>query len=697
MFFDAKRNLFLVSLIWLVLWVIPWGKIPLIQENLLLVFSVDMFRLGLALGLFIAPGALLFLLLKQSGEETFFSLGFIPIGFALSVALIELIGLMGRLASFSFPLARGLFGIVGAAAFALALKQGIGLRREWIDEVIRHVFQNSQLLLALILAFFLTLHDYQFFIDDTTYGAYLTNWQYSSRLGFMNIVHEAYSIEISRFWLAMFPMSQSLLAAISGVPGLLLLGNYLELFLAPLAVITLYWFVLTLGGSRRMAGLAALIQVTLFAWMQGKEWPIGTWFYQSLSEDKVAAVFLLSPVFFFLALDFLRRPSGRALALVALCGVGIMLAHPVILFLASAIAAGMAIGAWVSKQTRWRAILLLGMILVALMSPFAIIRLSDRSGEIAGPYNGKEAASTFMIDQYTNVVSDVFYGLNPGVLKFIDFPIEGVGYMVYQWIRTIPFYLLLLAGILALARLKQGPLYWYLAVSILLVFLAAIPYTGWILGYFVSARLISRTAWFAPLGLSAAILLLSARDWLACSKIGAQLLLSHRRRLLFLATALCAVFSTPFTVLTASRLPAYFDLLDDSLQRVQIGSYIDRYSNGPVMVIALEYADILLLPSVSANARLISFREELDYNGFNNFMPLEQIHERIYASNTIRSLETTEPVGEKCKLLQEYEVKFVIAPVEDVSPYRSSVRACGLEAEIVFETGDLVLLEFTVD
>jgi len=51
-------------------------------------------------------------------------------------------------------------------------------------------FRNLPLLLAFFMILLVAFNEHLFFIDDTTYLAYLTNWQHSQRLGFENIVHE---------------------------------------------------------------------------------------------------------------------------------------------------------------------------------------------------------------------------------------------------------------------------------------------------------------------------------------------------------------------------------------------------------------------------------------------------------------------------------------------------------------------------
>ena len=696
-FLRSKRNLLFIGLLWILLWVIPWGKLPTVQENLYLAFFTDMIRLGIAIGTFIVPGVLLFLLLRNHSDPVNDRAGIVPIGFALSVFIIAVVGLLGRIAGFSFGLVRNLFAFIGMAELILLMFFGpdLVISKDWLRQSFRDVVQNPPLLFAIILATLVTCHDSLFFIDDTTYTAYLTNWQHSGHLGFYTIVHPANVVEYARFWLAMYPMGQALLSDLSGVPGLLLMGNYLELFLVPLAVIVSYWFARVLGLSRKAAGFSVLIQISLYTWMIGSQWPVGTWFYESLAEDKVSVVFFLAPVFFAMVLRFIQKPTRSSRLLVIFSGLGITLTHPAMLFFSYSIVALVVLFAFLSRKASLRQVVEILMIGVALMMPYAPIRISDRTGEISGPYNGEQASTSFQIDRYTNVVSDVFYGLNPEVLMFIDIPTESDLHRAFQFFRVIPMILGALGGVIALRRVKQGPIYWYVFSSSLLVLLAALPYTGWLLGYFVSARLISRVSWFSPMGLAGVLVLKSIIDWLKtrATMDGKQAIVAERRRVLR-GLMLIFIFVSPVLVFSVSqRLPLYFGRLEHNKQLAEIGAFIDENTVAPTTVIAINYRDIQLLPAVSAHINLISFREELDYNGFNNFMSLEEIHHRIYASNTIRSLDAGISMDTRCKLIKEFGVRFVVVPSEDAEEYKSIVSECG-SVETVFSTNDLVLMEF---
>ena len=698
-----NKAILAVGLTWIVLWVVLWKNILSFESNLYVIFIVDMLKLGVALGMFILPGALLYVLLRQENDPLFDDpWGILPIGFALSVTIIAMIGILGRLLGFSFVLVKTIFMLVGLGELILLVffKPNFAMRKEYFFELFRNIFENIPLLLALILATSMTFNEYLFFIDDTTYLAYSTNWQYAAHLGFNNIVHQVNLVEHERFWLALYPMGQALLSDLSGVPGILLFSNYLELFLVPMAVITAYWFACVLGLSRRAAGLSALIQILLYTWMIGESWPVGFWFFLNLIEDKVSAVFLLAPVFFVFVLKFLQAPVRNNVALVFLIGIGLVLTHPVILFFSCAIAAGLGVFSWLAKRTGWREMWQLAVVFFALLLPYLAMRLYAHPSQSGITFDAESVSTTFQVERYVNVVNDVFYGLNSEVLKFFDIPPENSMHSAFQIFRLFPVILALIAGILAFIRLKDGALYWYILTCVLLVAFATIPYTGWILGYFVSARLISRASWFSPLGLAGVLVFRSIIDCLMAGPVFGKFIRSYVYKIkrttgLSAGILVSLVFMVIMLVVTVlPRATPYFKVLDYYWQLSQIGAYIDRNTNEATTVIALDYWDIQMLPGVSAHANLISFREEKEFNPHNYFFSIEEIHERMDASNIIRSVDATIPAGKRCAIMDKYDVRFVIAKPDNAELFANLVDACEKNLVNVFETMNMILLEF---
>jgi len=702
-FIKQKHIHFIVCLVWIALWIVPWGKLPSFQGNIFLVFITDMLRLGIALVIFIIPGALLYILLRQKEDRTGAELpGIIPIGFAFSVFFVAVIGFAGRVLGQSFNTVKYTFALVGFVELLLMMfvRPDYSFDKNEVIQSLRSAFRNPPLVLAFILVTLMSFHDNLFFIDDTTYLAYLTNWQHSGQLGFRNIVHEIDVAENFRFWLALYPMGQALLADLSGLPGLLLVGNYLEPFLIILATITSYWFARVLGLSRKASGFAILIQITLYAWLMGDQFPVGMWFYQSLAEDKVTAAFLLAPVFFVFSLAYIQNSTRKKLLLVILTGICLTLTHPVILFYSASIVGFMGIFALVIKKNEWRAFFQLVIAVASVMLPYLLIRISDYHAQTNIPYDATSASESFQIERYTYVLNDVFYGLNPGVLKFIDFEIENDKiYPGLQVFRSIPIFIVLLAGGVALLNLKSGPLYWYISSCMLLIAVATVPYTGWILGYFVSARLISRASWFSPLGIGSVIILQLGRNWLKTRGMFPRITTNiPNGNLLWVTTGLmaCFIFVSPLLFYHfLPRVPAYFEVLKHNKQLAQIGAYIDQNTSKSVTVVSLDYQDMQLLPGVSANTKLISFREEKPYNGFNGTLSLDEIKKRTDASNAIISLDQNVSFDERCASIKKYNVRYVLAQINTVDTFYRLIEKCNTKVQIELETDNLVLLSLS--
>ena len=168
-----------------------------------------MIRLGAALLAFMLPGALLYILANDEKNSKPLLPGIIPIGFTFSVLIIAVIGLIGRIMGLSFALVKYIFALIGFVELILfpLIKPSFSLSKNGLLTSFHIGLRNPPLILALVLTTLITFNDSLFFIDDTTYLAYLTNWQHSSLLGFKNIVHDLDAIEFVRFWLAMYPMS----------------------------------------------------------------------------------------------------------------------------------------------------------------------------------------------------------------------------------------------------------------------------------------------------------------------------------------------------------------------------------------------------------------------------------------------------------------------------------------------------------
>lgn len=702
LFGQAPPLILWVGIVWLLLWIVPWGNLPTIQSGNFLAFLTEMLRLGLALFLFMFPGILYFLLIKRDAKILGGALGFLPIGLTFSVAIIGLVGLLGRLLGLSFSSVKLLFFLIGLAGILLMVvfRREIKFDAKTITSLTLAELKNPALVTALILSFLFTFHDSLFFIDDTTYLAYVTNWQYSAKLGFQNLVHDVNVIEHSRFWLAIYPISQSLLSDLSGLPGVLLLGNYLELFYVPIAVVACYWLGRNLGLSSKASGFAVAIQFSFFAWMLGEELPVGLWFYQNMSEDKLFAVFIIFPVFFIFGLEFLLGEKRENLWLFIFAGIALVFTHPIMLFYSCCIVLAVGIFALINKKATWRYIFQVGLVVVCLLLPFWVIWFYEAQTQSVVNFDAGEAKVSNNAELFVNVIDDRFYGLNPEMLKFIDLELDAPAWnTVYEVFRFMPIIISLIALIIALVHFNKGPFYWYLTVVILLITLATFPYTGWLLGAFVSPRMLSRSSWYMPLGFSAVLILKDIKAWGGGKAIFLRGNLNKKRVLNRETMGLLLVFLIALPILLTAilpQVPAYFHLLDHYKQLAQVGDFIENQEPDPTIAIGLDYYDAQFLPGVASNVRLISFREN-NINPHNVFWSEEEYARRIEDTKTIRVFDNSVPNEAKCELLAQYTIQLVLANEANASLFEESVSDCGYLVSPVFSTEDLFLFEITLN
>jgi len=680
-----KRYAILAAMIWGLAWTVPWGGVLSFQGHVGLVFLVDMIKLGVAMLLFLLPGVLLYVILSDEVDLG----GIIPVGISFSVLLISLIGLAGRVVGFSFVFAKVFFACVGffEIIFLMFSKKTTVLSKQKIVAFFRKDLKNISLGFALLLAVLLLFHDQLFFVDDYTYLAYLTNWQHADPLGFKNIVHEMDVREFPRYWLALLPMSQALLADLSGISGLLLLGNYLELYLVPFAILSLYWLARFLGVSQQKAGLSVLFQISLYAWMIHEFVPTGYWFYLNMSEDKVFATFLIFPSLLFFSLRYIKKGEGQNLFLLSLAGMAMVFTHPVIFVFSVFIILLIGLIMLFIKDFHWKGIFLLSGSFALMMLPHFLIRLYLRSLETLS-INATSVKESFEAYKVVRVVSDVFYGLAPDTLLLIDIDIPNkIGYGIVQIFRYSPVIIVLLAMIIAFSKIREELLYLYVFSSVFLTVFATLPYTGWILGYLVSGRMITRASWFLPLGIGIVLIWQELEVLLKRKKSPL-----YRNKVLLSGISLSFLLISPiFFIGISERFSSYFESIVYYKELSQVGAYIDENTDSPVMAIALDYKDTQLLPGVSANARVISFRERKLDNPHNHSLSVEEIQARIYASNTLRDLNPERSSEEYCGFVEEFDLDFVLVDYENAALFQTKVENCERKFSVAYQANRFLL------
>ena len=500
-------------------------------------------------------------------------------------------------------------------------------------------------------------------------------------------------------------MGQALLSDLSGVPGILLLGNYLEIFLVIIAILAMYHFARTLGLSRRLAGFSVLIHIALLSWIVGGAHnPVGFWFFLHMAEDKVSATFILAPVLFSLLFNFVNRPHNQNYLLVLLAGIALTLTHPITLFYVDCIVLGVVIVSWLMRRISWFNLIKIFVAILIWTIPYVVVRFSNDPSLATMGYDAEHVKNSLTVDILLNIRSDGLYGMNPGVLMFLDADVGPDIYMGFQVFRAIPVFIIIIAGLIGIVKIKQGNVYLYILVSVAIVLLSLIPYTGPLLGYIIGARMLFRASWFAPFGLGVVTILKVCADIITTSISHLSKSYTHR----WLEKSLTGLYSRlpmlgfTFFVMVGLASPSTWRVINHATilipewsfhrQLADVGDYISKNNSKKVTVITLNDTDNYL-PGVSAKAIPVTFREGGGGEAIHYFFSDQEYEERINESDIIQSLDPLVPVSDRIPMIKKYQVHYILADTWQADKFMKIMNSDDKLIEPVFKTDDFVLFE----
>lgn len=636
-----------IAALWCFIWFAPWQ---------MFLHELPWLKLGIALIVFMVPGISIYGLLADRNAHW---INHITFGFVISHLLFAVMALAGRLAHSSFDLIRNLMMTLGMLFLLMYAMSGNA--HGFFPRMDRTAFRQAASVWTLGLVSVLVgliviqrvLSD-----DDLSYLAFLTNTQYSTQMGFNDIFFGLAEPVSTRFWLMSAPFAQAFLADLGNLPGLLILGGYYEPFLVVIAVLCWYGLARTLRLSRQAAALSVVFQI-LFLLLLSEYLHPGAPFFRQLSADKATATFILAPVFLQSVFLLLKDMTGRHFLVCLLAGMSLTFMHPIALAYAIFIG-GMLIMLTANRDNiRARGASLL--VMLASVLPQVILRFAGTRVEENVPYGLDATLNQGGIENMVAQWGDSrFYGFNPHILEMTfpygsNFPfLEPL--LKWGWL-SIP----VLAVGFAIRDLRKSDSANYVFAAFLLCTLAGIPFTGWIIGYFLSAWALERTTWLFPFGLSVVFLLQSLRDG---TKTGLALKewvrrLEIKTRILNLPLILSVIFTSGILLLYMREqgLPDLSRFETKSRRYVDIaavGQYLDQHIPEQAVVIGSEDLNDLI-PGVSSKAKLVTFRTS-DFFSMALF-PVKEIEQRISDRRALFSATT--PPEIKLQLLEKYNVEYL--------------------------------------
>src|SRR5258706_1102239 len=664
-FFLYKNRFASLILIWLFLYFSLWT---------IWLESMPWIRLGISIIIFSTPGIITSLIL--AGKRLSLLSHFIS-GLAFSVFFVGSLGLLGRIFHLPFSYIKPVFALVGLVAFFVLIRHSRFEHQLYKPN--RYSVAILVIFLALAVLSVITSLSNTFGGDDFSYLAYLTNWQHAQPLNFQEVIFGSGGLDAVRFWSAMFPMNLAFLAEISNLHGLLLLGLYLEPFLVVLSLLSFYNLFEDLLPSGYLPIAALLLHFTFLFMLHGSRQPGSTFFYR-MSEDKAFAAFVLTPVFFLAIRYFLETITFRSTLFVLFSGLSLALTHPIILAYSITIAAFYACFLTFFIHRDYKKLGVVLVLLVVTILPSASLRFVGVpwvSKYVFGLESALHQPGAFDLESADDTADAItiisyientpFYGFNLERVE-IQIPAEEINKenpwqkffsWSYVWILGLSFFW-------SLFNIKKNNVAAFVGATSLLVLFGAIPYTGWLLGYLVSARMLWRVPWMLSAGLAGVILVNELLEFVFRRS---QPSLKHRFSAevvtLSLVFLISFVLISSFSVTYYANQWARLTTLDDRKSKLQtfvdLGNDLEnKLKTVSIFVAPREFSDYL--PGISSKSKVVFFRTVF-------FTPHSVDPEKL---NLIFSQDISISLKQRMNILTKYHVDYILVKDHFLKDYYAS-------------------------
>jgi hypothetical protein len=622
--FELKHLVILIilSLVFTFFWFYPWQ---------ILFVNLEWFRFLIGITLFIAPG----MLIQQYFNESliFLKPSALTNGFVISILITGVLGAIARINSWGFNFvvtSLWLIGILGVflCTFKFRYKKSTGLK------ILRKDVWLSLALLVAIVAIILAAKisiPSLIYGDDFTYNALLHYYQNSDSYTF-EFPRALGRMEIARFWIAFWPLVEAVLADLSMIDGLLITGIYIAPSLVVLSMLAIYSLGRSLGFSRHIALLAVVSQIaSLIRLTQSDQ--AGILFFDKLPEDKVVAAFVIAPIAFRLAIEYLTKPNLRRLLLFSFCYIAFTFTHPVMLGFSTLIIGLMGLLFQVQNKKTKSYINLLIVMLLVLSIPLYIRMLEGAEITSFTITEAIDTGSAYKLKsgRLTVLTNELFYGISPSLT------------------RGFPYEFLLLAGIVGLFFIKRRKAASFITAANIILAISILPYTGWIIGYLSSPFQLWRLTWLMPFGIAIAFLTETGIDIIekiTQLKTFKPLLGKVVPFCFILVMFIGMIYLLPWAkgnLGFGGRKPGFELWYQDY---IEIGQFLKNIENtGEIIVGGPDRTTNDIIPSLSQVVHMVSFRNERGGN-------MAPIWEAMMGENT--------PLEERIYLFDEYDVKYLL-------------------------------------
>jgi hypothetical protein len=326
--------------------------------------AMDILRFALGVLIYLVPGLLTFNAIYEEHTLTFKSiLG----GMMVSIFVTGLLGVIARFFHLNFTFIRWVFALWGIAILLVYYFKRANIfiqfeKMTWWEAALLALSAGCAVYVSSIAQPPLVQD------DAFTYNALLYYFQNAPALTF-EFPDALNRLEIPRFWIAYWPLVEALISGFSGVDGLLITGSFLPPLLAVFSFMAVYALARTLGLSRLLAGAAVLAQGLSLMRLTKRNQP-GNLFFQSLTEDKVAAAFIIALILFFLVVEYFNNPTSRKLFLIWIASWAMAFTHPVQFGMACMIVGVYGLPSLFKSELRLKYFIVIGVLVSVVVVPY---------------------------------------------------------------------------------------------------------------------------------------------------------------------------------------------------------------------------------------------------------------------------------------------------------------------------------------
>jgi hypothetical protein len=419
--------------------------------------------------------------------------------------------------------------------------------------------------------------------------------------------------------------------------------------------------------NERLAIAATLLQFTFFVLLQELRQPGSTFFFR-LSEDKAFAAFILAPVFFLAMRHFLSSFTWRNGAFVLFSGLSLTVTHPVILAYSLIIASLYVSVLCLITERNLKKLGISMLLLIVIVLPAMSLRFIDGPLTSRFVVNLQSAIDAYSEDsggRFSYIEGTPFYGFDLERLKIKitepdqETPLQTFFSWSCLWLLIIGFFW-------SLFHLKKRATAPFVFATTALVLLCGIPYTGWLIGYLVSAGMLWRAPWLLPIGLISLVLINEVVKAVS-HKMSAQIEPHpvRERALLWLFSAICIVLMAYASIPRYNAMKRAIlsrDMYVNRLERLsRLGNHLENnIEQSSVFVAPMDI--ISFLPGLSSKADIIFFRTR-------HFTPHPVDPAKL---KLIFSPDASVQMRRRMNVLKRYQIQYVLITDRSLMNYYAS-------------------------